>query len=709
MKIPEHDESTSFPDVTPEAWRAAVVDSLGGKPFESLISQTYEGIEISPLYGRQDIGGIRVVGTIPGAPPFVRGSKASGYLAAPWFVAQENTAATPEAMNRVLSHDLAHGQTAINLVPDRPTRSGKDPDQTLPGEVGFGGVSLATVDDIDTLLRGIDLRQVPFFVRCGTSALPFLALLAAQQRRAGQSLEHLFGCLESDPLGDLAAEGTIPLALERAFDEAAMVTRWAARNAPRLRTMAIHSYPYHDAGADAVQELAYMLATGVTYIRALGERGVDAATAASRLRLDPAIGSDFFMEIAKFRAARRLWSQVLEAFGVQVESGMIAVHARTSQRNKSALDPHVNMLRVTTEALAAVLGGVDSLHVAPYDEPVRPPDDFSARIARNVQIILQEEASLTHMVDPAGGAYMVETLTETLAQKAWERFQAIEKLGGMPAALENGVVQSAIAETADRRAKNLAQRVDVLVGVNQFAAGAKLAESGDDVNLPAIYQARVRQVAEHRSRIADEATLSAALNRLAKADRSEPDDVVEAAVAAASAGATLGDIARALREPDSQGRHIAPLTPLRLAEPFELLRRKAIAYEKTHGAPPRAFLANIGPPRQHRARAEFAQGLLALGGFQVVTNDGFPTPEAAADAALKSGAPVVVICSTDEVYPDVVPALARRLRSAQPDLTLLVAGRPGEQGVAYRAAGVDDFIFVGADVVVVLNSLHEKL
>ncbi len=272
---------------------------------------------------------------------------------------------------------------------------------------------------------------MPLTVRAGTAALPLLAMLVAHARRAGRPASDLHGCLEDDPLGVLAHEGAIPLSLGRAYDEMAQITLWAERHAPRLQTVAVHTYPYHNAGANAVQELAFALATGVAYLRAMQRRGADVNVAARRMRFDFAVGGNFFMEIAKLRAARLLWSQVVDAFCGGGKARWMRQHARRARRNKTTIDPYVNMLRVTTEALAAAVGGVESLHVAPYDEPARPPDEFSRRIARNAQVILQEEAHLTAVVDPAGGSYAVEALTDRLARDAWALFQEIEGMGGM--------------------------------------------------------------------------------------------------------------------------------------------------------------------------------------------------------------------------------------------------------------------------------------
>jgi methylmalonyl-CoA mutase len=700
---------TEFTPPSSEEWQAIVIASLGGKSIDTLATPAYEGFDILPMYRREDIDSIAHVNSFPGEAPFVRATHAAGYLRRPWLIAQELESGTPNAYNRSLSFDLEHGQTAVNLLLDRPTRTGKDPDQAKPGEVGFGGVSLATIEDIGQALKGVDLATIPIFIRTGTVALPLLAILVAYLRRQGQQTNALQGCLEDDPLGVLAHEGTLPLSLDRAYDEMAQLTVWANRHAPGLGTIAIHTYPYHNAGADAVQELGCALATGVSYLRAMVERGITIDTVEPLMRFDLAIGSNFFIEIAKFRAARLLWSQVIAAFGGDGTAQKLRLHGRTARRNKAALDPYVNMLRVTTEALSAAVSGVDSLHVAPFDDPIRPADDFSRRIARNVQIILQEEAHLTQMIDPAGGSYAVEALTDILARRAWTMLQDIERQGGMADALQNGFIQAQIDGVATKRAANLVRRRDVMVGVNQFANPAETFPSSDRVDFEAIFRERAAQMERYRTHDNDPAAHLVALDQLAKMLTAAPEEMVEAAIEAAAAGATLNEITRALRLSGQDRPTIVPVKLDRASEPFERLRQQVDTYTTTYGTPPCIFLASIGPARQHKTRAEFAQGFFEVGGFQVLTNNGFPTPEAAVEAALESKAPAVVICSTDETYPDIVPPFVQSIRVKSPDTVIILAGRPGELVDSLRATGVNEFIYSGADCLALNRWLLDSI
>lgn len=688
---------TEFDTLDVADWRQLAAESNSGKPFEKLTTPTVEGITIQPFYTADDVAELTFPHTSPGFPPYVRGLSAAGYLQQPWLVAQELAYPTPSQLNRALLDDLDRGQTVVNILLDDPTRSGLDPDQARPGEVGRGGLSLATVKDVAATLAGVNLAATPLMVRAGTVALPLLALLVGHVRRQGNDTAVLHGWLEDDPLGVIAHQGTLPVSLWQAYDEMANLTRWAADHAPRLGTIAVHTYPYHSAGAHAVQELAFALATGAAYLRELSDRGVPIAMAAPRLRFDLSIGSQFFPEIAKFRAARLLWSQVVEAFGGDTAAQRLTLHARTGRYDKTLTDPHVNMLRVTTQALSAALGGVDSLHVSPYDEPARLPNDFSRRIARNVQIILQSEVHLTQLVDPAGGTWAVEALVNEMAQRAWALFQRIEADGGMWAALQSGLIQSEVGATHAARAANLAQRREVIVGTNQYANPAEQPLAADTIDYKAVYRERAAQLAHHRSHDDDPSAHVAALERLGQMLDAPPEQMVESAIAAAQAGATLNEITRTLHLNDRQRPTITPLTLRRASEPWEALRDEARAFAAANGRPPRVFLAAMGPLRQHKARADFAQGFFEPGGFEVITPAGLPTAEDAAAAALAAEADAVVVCSTDETYPVLVPPLAAAIRAAKPAMPILVAGRPGDHEAAYRTAGVTGFIYLGAD------------
>jgi methylmalonyl-CoA mutase len=531
---------------TTEEWRQAVLQSLRDRSFESLITHTEEGIDLPPMLRREDTADIQHQHTLPGQPPYVRGTHAAGYLQQPWFIAQELDAPTPNAFNEALRHALAQGQTAVTIRLDAPARNGRNPDQAKSWEVGREGLTLATADDFALALQNIPITStiakvvvpIPIFLYPGTSPLSLLALLVAAVRKEEGQTADLQGCLAADPLAILASKGALPVSLEQAYDEMAYITKWAADNTPRLATLVVSSVGYHERGGSAVEELAFGMATGVAYLRAMQARGIAIETAAHHFRFQFAIGSQFFTEIAKVRAARLLWSQIVAAFGGDNEAQQIRIDGRTAQRNKASSDPYINILRGTSEALAAALGGVDTLHIAPFDEPIRQPDDFSRRLARNTQIILQEESHLTRLIDPAGGAYAVEYLTDQLARRAWALFQEVEGMGGMAAALQAGFPQARIQKLAEAREAKIESGEMALVGVNRYVNEEETPLTADAPDYDQIYQERVAQVTAYRANH-DTAARQAALDQLREAP---PEGIVEAAIAAAAAGATLNDL-----------------------------------------------------------------------------------------------------------------------------------------------------------------------
>lgn len=689
---PEQDQL--FPEFSPqtiEAWRAAAVAALKGASFEKkLITRTYEGIDLQPIYHPEDVAGIAHQYSAPGAPPFVRGSQPAGYRGQAWAIAQEINAPTPEAFNEMLRAEIERGQTAINIVPDRPTRACQDPDQVESELVGRHGISLASADDWTQALKDIELAKLPLLVRAGAAALPLTVLLVASLRKQGRDPKILKGSIAFDPLAVLAHQGSLPVSLAQAYDELAQLTGWAAANAPDLDTVSVYGDAYHESGASAVQELAYMLGAGTEYLRTLLDRGLSIDTAAGRMRFFFVVGSNFFGEVAKLRAARILWAQVVQAFGGSVAVQAMKQHARTALFNKSTLDPYVNMLRTTIEAFAGAAGGVDSLQVAPFDAVMGSSDNFGRRVARNQQLVLQQEAHLTRVIDPAGGSWYVETLTDDLARRAWALFQEIEAGGGLAAALQAGTVQKAIADVATERANNLAKRRDVMVGVNQFANPKEKPLQSPEVLDEVIYKERSGLIASQRNHPTSQSVLE-------KLNNASGERVVDVAIEAAEAGATLSEIAQVLRAGDSEAISITPLCLHRIAEPFEALRARSVAYLAEHGHAPRIFLATMGPLAQHKARADFSQGFFEVGGFELIYPAGFDSAEEAARAAAETGAQAVVICSTDETYPELVPALAEALKATLPEAALVLAGYPEDQVKDHMAAGVEFFVHLRAD------------
>lgn len=459
-----------FQSAAREQWLNATLNSLSGETFDSLIKKTYEGIEIHPLPHADDLAGIAHHLSLPGQFPFARGATAAGYRASPWLIASELNISDPREFNHALKDGLANGQSAIT-IDDR--------------------LRLHEAADIRLAFAEIDLARCPLLVHADARAPQIYAWLG--EALDGETLAQLRGCVGYDPLGNLARSGSMP---EDAFERLAAHLRQVNDRSPQLGSIAISTAVYHDGGANAVQELALAIATGVAYLRELNRRGLPLEQVAPKLSFFLNIGENFFMEIAKFRAIRLLWAQVLRAFGLPNAARHMTVHARSGARNKSRLDAHVNLLRLTTEALSAAIGGVDSIALAPFDESLNISDDAS-RLSRNLQLILQEELLLVELIDPAGGAPHVEKLTDQLARAAWLRFQSIEAEGGLLKSLRAGTVQAEIQAVAQARRRDLASGHAVLVGVNRYtdsdpaptapgADGRPAAESASEPTLKAI-------------------------------------------------------------------------------------------------------------------------------------------------------------------------------------------------------------------------------
>jgi methylmalonyl-CoA mutase len=694
-----------FPPTEAAAWRAAAEAALKGAPFEKrLVTRTPEGIDLQPIYTREDAARLRIPLAPPGMAPFVRGNHTAGYRANPWLIAQETPVGVPEALNAVLLQDLAAGQTAVNLGFDPAGRHGLDPAAAGSCDVAACGASLVTAADWARAFAGLDPVAAPVRLYAGTSGLAALAGFVHWARSTGAKVDGLAAWIESDPIGEWIADGSLPLALDAAWDELAEATSWTAQHAPGVRTIGIRLHAWHDAGGNAVQELANGLAAAVETVRALMQRGLAFDDIAPRLGFSVSVGSHFFMEIAKLRALRWLWARVARAYGAAPDGQRTWIHARTSLFNRTTLDPYVNLLRGTTEAFSAVLANCDSLHVGAFDEVVRPPDDFARRVARNTQLVLWHESQVPQVADPAGGSWYLESLTDSLARRAWKAFQEIEAKGGLIPLLRDGSAQKAVAASAADRVKAVGQRREIVVGVNQYANAT---EEPLPVKLPDLPARRASRVADLKAqaKAADGAAVKAALAGVASSPGASR---VDAAIAAVAAGATLGAICSAMHARKPGAEEIERVAGPRRAAGFEQLRA-AVRAAAEEGRSTRVFLATMGPAAQHRARAEFARGFFEPGGFEVILPGGFKTVAEAVAAAKQSGAVIAVLCSTDESYPGLVPDFCAGMQEGLPDVVRVLAGYPEEQVEAYRAAGIDEFIHLRADCLPTLRKLANRI
>jgi len=694
-----------FERPTKEQWKEEATAALKGAPFDKVMyTKTYEDITIEPMYCAEDIEGLAHLKSKPGFQPYVRSIRPNGFIANPWKISQEITNAFPEEFNTEARFDISKGQTGLNIVLDAATRKGLNPEDAAAEEVGAQGVSLSSLADLKEAIKDINLEKNDVLCYTGATALPMVSMFAAALKDDGKSMGSLNACIGCDPLAEMATEGGLRISLKSAYDSMFQAISWSLKNAPKLQSIFIQGHPYHNAGASSTQEVAFALATAAEYLREMIGRGLTVDQVAPAIRFGFSLGSNFFMEIAKLRAARVLWSQLVAAFGGNEESQKMVIHARTSAYNKTVFDAYVNMLRVTSEGFSGAVGGADSMHLAPFDEPIRTPDRFSRRIARNVQIMLQEESRFTMPIDMGAGSYYIEKMTDQVARATWEIFQGLEKDGGMSAAIKAGKPQSMCAATAAKRAKNIEGRQDVILGTNMYANLVEKKIEVPVIDRAELKKVRVAAVADYRAKHAQMA-LSEVMAAVGKAFDDKQGKAVEAAVAAIEGGATLGELSDAIAELDKTRETVNALCIHRASEAFEILRKNT----ENSANKLKIFLANMGPIPQHKPRADFSCGFFEVAGFEMLNNNGFETADAAADAALASGAPVVVICSTDATYPDYVPAVVTRIKAAKPEVTVIVAGKQAaDVEKEFVAKGVDDFIHVRANCYEINKKLQEK-
>lgn len=655
-----------FPPATEEHWLALVDKVLKGAPRTKLTSRTADGLGIEPLYTRAGAPGGADEAGFPGAAPFTRGAPVEARPDGGWEIRSRISSSEPTDANRNALRELERGATELSIHFDDAFRSGVHPGaEGFTDLAGSNGVLIATVDDLAAVLDGVLLDLAPIHLRPGaefTRAADMLLTLWERQQLDPASVR---GGLGADPIGTLAATGRLARGIELALAEMAQLAERVASRHPMVRTVAVDTTPYVEAGAGEVQELAAMLATGAAYLRSLAAVGMDVDAACARVEVTLSVDADVFTSIAKLRAARRVWSAMTEACGAQGPARAMHLHARTAHRMLTRRDPWVNLLRVTAAGFAAGVGGADSVTTAAFDSALGEPEELGRRMARNTQLLLQEESNVGRVVDPAGGSWYVESLTDQIAVAAWSAFQELESAGGFPAALLDGQLAERLAESRRARLARVATRRDAITGVSEFAD---------------LHEAPVQRT---------DRDLRTLRNRVVGA-------------AGPAVGAATG-------EPTE----IEPLPRVRWAEQFERLRDASDAYVAATGARPRAFLVTLGPVAEHTARATFARNFYAAGGVDATTSErgatgGFDDPAQAVADALAAAPHLVCLCGSDDRYAEVAASFAAALRDAGLGPVHL-AGNPGDRRDADLAAGVEEFIHIGVDVLEVLTRVHDQV
>jgi methylmalonyl-CoA mutase len=557
------DPCADFPPPAFEEWLA-----LAGK---NLAATTYENSMVQPLYRKEDIENIPFLDNMPGFPPYVRGTRIDGCLKKSWEICQEIDCASAAVFNRELRNNLERGQTAVNLVLDEIAQMGMDADRICPDEAGDNGVSISTYEDFAAALAGVDLESHPLFVEAGLVGLEILMMLAVFCDRQGINPLTLRGGIESDPLALLLVAGRLPIPMKSAFDRLALAVRFSQHFSPGVKTIGVKGSIFSDAGADPTGELAFSLAAAVEYIDRMMERGLVIDEIAPAIRFTFGIGSFFFLEIARLRAARILWSNIIAAYGGNEESRKMTIHARTSFYNQTRSAAHVNILRAATAAFSAALAGVDSLHTSAFDEAGGKTDSFSRRIARNIQLILKEEAHLDRLIDPAGGSYFVEKLTHETAQKTWSLFQEIQGKGGMLKAAQQGFPQAEIEKAAKKREQEMSAGKRIIVGVNVYTAGSAedlTPTTPDKKERGEFYRNRAEYLEKYRA-ARDKAKHRALLGQIPHLMKRGQENMIREAAQCFPAGVTLGEFFQTARIETGEILLIDPLRIHRAAEIFE--------------------------------------------------------------------------------------------------------------------------------------------
>ena len=668
------------PDTSPAArWREIAAAELRDRSLEDLTRETPEGIPIRPLYTAEDLEGLEWTGSLPGMTPYVRGPRATMYANRPWTIRQYAGFSTAEESNAFYRRNLAAGQRGLSVAFDLATHRGYDSDHPrVLGDVGKAGVAVDTVEDMKILFDGIPLEEMSVSMTMNGAVLPVMAFYIVAAEEQGVAPEALAGTIQNDILKEFMVRNTYIYPPAPSMRIVADIIAFTAERMPRFNSISISGYHMQEAGATAVQELAFTIADGLEYVRAAISRGLNVDAFAPRLSFFFAIGMDFFMEVAKLRAARLLWHRVMSEFSPsKPQSSMLRTHCQTSGVSLTEADPYNNVIRTAYEALAAVLGGTQSLHTNAFDEALALPTDFSARIARNTQLILAEETGVTRTVDPLGGSYFVEHLTHSLAEEAWRLIEEVESIGGMTEAVAAGMPKLRIEESAARRQARIDRGEEVVVGVNAYRVEDEAPPEILEVDTSVVREAQVARLERVRAE-RDEESCRAALAALTEGARSDAN-LLELSVEAARARATLGEISDALEVVFSRHRAVIRSVSGIYGSAFDddddftRIRASVDAFAEREGRRPRMVVVKLGQDGHDRGAKVIATAFADLG-FDVDVGPLFQTPEEAARDAVDADVHVVGVSSQAAGHKTLVPELMRALRAAGARHTLVVVG-----------------------------------
>ena len=690
---------------TMDAWRKLAEKELGGQNPDSLTWDTLEGIAVKPLYTAADTDGLAHLDTLPGFAPFTRGVKATMYAGRPWTIRQYAGFSTAEESNAFYRKALAAGQQGVSVAFDLATHRGYDSDHPrVIGDVGKAGVAIDSVEDMKILFEGIPLDQISVSMTMNGAVIPILANFIVTGEEQGHDRAKLSGTIQNDILKEFMVRNTYIYPPEPSMRIISDIIAYTSDHMPKFNSISISGYHMQEAGANLVQELAYTLADGREYVRAAMAAGMDVDKFAGRLSFFFAIGMNFFMEIAKLRAARTLWHRVMTEFGARDErSKMLRTHCQTSGVSLQEQDPYNNVIRTAYEAMSAVLGGTQSLHTNALDEAIALPTEFAARIARNTQLILQEETGVTKVVDPLAGSYYIESLTGALIDQAWALMQEVEEMGGMTKAVASGMPKLRIEESAARRQAAIDRGEDVIVGVNKYRKQVEDPIDILEIDNDAVREAQVARLARIRA-TRDQAACDAALVEVERR-AAEGGNLLEAAVTAARARASVGEISMAMEK--VFGRHRAEVKTLAGVygaaydgdAGFAAIQADVEAFAEDEGRRPRMLVVKMGQDGHDRGAKVIATAFADIG-FDVDVGPLFQTPEEAAQDAIDNDVHVVGISSQAAGHKTLAPKLIAALEAAGAGEIIVICGGviPPQDYDFLKAAGVKAIFGPGTNI-----------
>ena len=688
-------------------WEAIARAELKGKDPEKLNWTTPEGIVVKPVYTAADLEGVTHLGSLPGEAPFVRGPRATMYTQRPWTVRQYAGFSTAEESNAFYRRNLAAGQTGLSVAFDLATHRGYDSDhERVTGDVGKAGVAIDTIEDMKILFDQIPLDKMSVSMTMNGAVLPIMAMYVVAAEEQGVKPEQLAGTLQNDILKEFMVRNTYIYPPEPSMRIVADIIGFTARHMPRFNSVSISGYHMQEAGATAVQELAFTLADGIEYVRAAMARGLAVDSFAPRLSFFFGIGMNLFMEVAKLRAARLLWAELMQRHfkPENPRSLMLRTHCQTSGVSLTFQDPYNNIIRTTVEALAATLGGTQSLHTNAFDEALALPSEFSAHIARNTQLVLREEAGITRVVDPLAGSYYVEHLTGELVRQATQLIDEVEELGGMTRAVESGLPKLRIEQAAAERQARIDRGEEVIVGVNRYQRDDEPAVDILDIDNSKVRDNQIRRLTRVREQ-RDPAAFESAMQKLADAAGRSDGELLQASIDASRARASVGEISSALEKVFTRYQavvqSISGVYGAAYAgdEQFMKLKQDVEAFEKNHGRRPRMLVAKLGQDGHDRGAKVIATAFADLG-FDVDIGPLFQTPEEAAQSAVENDVHVVGISSQAAGHKTLVPQLIAALRGKDAAHVIVVCGGviPPQDYAALKAEGVAAIFGPGTNI-----------